>query len=331
MTFHQLFDPDSSTFTYVLADADAREAVIIDPVLEQRSRDLAMLEREGLRLAWILDTHVHADHVTGANALKAATGATTVVGELCSASGYDRALRDGDVFAFGRERLHAIATPGHTPGSTCFLWRDRVFTGDTLLIGGCGRTDFQDGDARALWRSIQGRLMTLPDATRVYPGHDYRGNTSSTVGAERTGNPRLAVSGEAEFIELMANLKLKPPARIDHAVPLNRIAGVVEEQDAPWAAIPASRARQAFAQPGARVADLREPEDREDTPMADAVAVDPEDIEALARLAAECENLYLVCRSGRKSMLAARALSARGVLNAMNVSGGLNAMVEAAA
>src|SRR5689334_572465 len=145
MIFHQLFDTESSTYTYVVGDEVTREAVVIDPVLGHERRDLDVLAQDGLRLAWVLDTHVHADHVTGANALKAATGAITAVGDACNASGYDHALVDGERIAFGEECLTAISTPGHTPGSTSFAWRDRVFTGDTLLIGGCGRTDFQEG------------------------------------------------------------------------------------------------------------------------------------------------------------------------------------------
>lgn len=327
--FLQLFDPDSSTFTYVLSDARTREAVIIDPVLSQRARDLELLRSHGLKLRWVLDTHVHADHVTGANALKAATGARTAVGEACDATGYDRLIVDGDTFGFGDESLRAIATPGHTPGSTCFTWRDRVFTGDTLLIGGCGRTDFQNGDARALYRSLMGKVMTLPAGTLVFPAHDYRGNTSSTIGAERASNPRLAVADEESFVALMGSLNLQKPKGLDEAVPLNRIAGVIEESDTPWPSIAAVRALEAFAPADACIADLRDPRDRELACPAKAVTVNPDDVDTLADMASRCARLYLVCSTGRRSMLAARALAARGITNAIHLSGGLVALEDA--
>src|SRR4051812_15201308 len=183
--FRQLFDPDSSTYTYLLADDATHEAVLIDPVLEQAGRDLALLREHGLQLRWTLETHVHADHVTGAMAIREALQGThavqTAVSRDCNAQGYDRLLDDGDVVLFGHDQIMVIATPGHTSGSVSFLWRDRVFTGDTLLIGGCGRTDFQGGSAAALYRSITQKLFTLDEQTLVYPGHDYKGRHVSSV------------------------------------------------------------------------------------------------------------------------------------------------------
>lgn len=224
--FRQLFDAESSSYTYLLGGDAGSEAVIVDPVREQVARDLAELDRAGLRLAWILETHVHADHVTGARALRERTGARTAVSRHCGASGFDRLLEDGDEIVFGAERLRAIATPGHTAGSTCYLWRERLLTGDTLLIGGCGRTDFQNGDAGALWDSITGRLFTLPEDTLVYPGHDYRGRRVSTVGEEKSTNPRLAGRSRADFIALMAGLDLPEPRRLHEAVPANLKGGL---------------------------------------------------------------------------------------------------------
>jgi sulfur dioxygenase len=329
MIFHQLFDPASSTYTYILADATSLDAVIIDPVLEQRERDLAVLQAGNLKLQWIIDTHVHADHVTGANALKAATGALTAVGEACRAVGYDRDLHHGDTIAFGCERLDALATPGHTPGSMSFVGRDRVFTGDTLLIGGCGRADFQNGDAHALYTSITQKLFALPDATIVYPAHDYNGHTASTIGNERAANPRLAGHSEEDFVALMAALNLPRPKRIDEAVPLNRIGGLVNEHDTPWLSVPVTSVPQALRSDRALLIDLRDAADCEQGKAPGAVRVTHDDYPHMAALAAGCDHLYLICRTGKRSMLAARELAARGVRNAVNIAGGMQAWRDA--
>lgn len=225
MIFRQLFDPLSSTYTYLLGEVTGGNAVIVDPVREQAGRDLGLIRELGLKLAWIVETHVHADHITGALALKEATGAGTSVARNCGATGFDRLFDDEDVLDFGGESLRVIATPGHTPGSSCFLWRDRLLTGDTLLIGGCGRTDFQQGDAGALYDSITKRLFTLPDDTLVYPGHDYRGRRVSSLAEERATNPRLAGVTRARFIEIMDHLDLPVPARMSEAVPANLKGG----------------------------------------------------------------------------------------------------------
>ena len=223
----QLFDVESSTFTYFLVDRATREAMAIDSVDRQVERDLALIKRLDLTLRYALETHAHADHVTGAARLIAATGALEAAPSGCGIAPANVQLQDGDVLLFGvAEQLRALHTPGHTAGSMSYEWRGNVFSGDALLIDGCGRTDFQGGDAGALYDSIHGRLFTLPDITRVYPGHDYRGNTVSTIGWEKRHNARLTGRSRAEFIELMGNLKLPRPKMLDIFVPANRRLGI---------------------------------------------------------------------------------------------------------
>lgn len=223
----QLFDNESSTFTYVLIDKATSEAVLIDTVDIQISRDLALVKRLGLRVRWLLETHAHADHITGAGRLLQSWDAQAAAPSGCGIAPADRQLKDGDVVEFGQgERILAIHTPGHTAGSMSFLWRDHLFTGDTLLIEGCGRTDFQGGSAEALYDSVTQKLFTLPDATLVWPGHDYRGNTVSTIGWEKQHNPRLAHRTREEFVTLMENLNLPKPKLIDVAVPANQWLGL---------------------------------------------------------------------------------------------------------
>ena len=223
----QLFDVESSTFTYFLVDRATREAMAIDSVDRQVERDLALIRRLDLKLRYALETHAHADHITGAARLVAATGALAAAPSGCGIVPANVQLQDGDVLLFGvAEQLHAIHTPGHTAGSMSYLWRGNVFTGDALLIDGCGRTDFQGGDAGALYDSIHGKLFTLPDITRVYPGHDYRGNAASTIGWEKRHNARLANRDRIAFVELMNHLDLPRPKMMDVAVPANKRLGI---------------------------------------------------------------------------------------------------------
>ena len=224
----QLFDVESSTFTYFLVDRATREAMAIDSVDRQVERDLALIKRLDLKLRYALETHAHADHITGAARLVAATGALSAAPSGCGILPANVQMQDGDVLLFGvAERLRALHTPGHTAGSMSFAWRGNVFTGDALLIDGCGRTDFQGGDAGALYDSIHARLFTLPDITRVYPAHDYRGNAVSTIGWEKRRNARLANRSREDFIDLMAHLNLPRPKMMDVAVPANRNLGVI--------------------------------------------------------------------------------------------------------
>lgn len=224
----QLFDRDTCTYTYLLADAG--QAVIIDPVLEQAERDLELIEQLGVQLVAVLETHVHADHITAAATLRERTGCQVVFGRDAGVTGADVVVGDGDHVRFGSRYLIARETPGHTAGCITYVVDDLslAFTGDTLFVRGCGRTDFQEGDARALYRSVHDKIFALPDACFLYPGHDYRGRTVTTVGEERRFNPRLGHGrSEDEFVAIMNALDLAPPARIGVAVPANLSAGVV--------------------------------------------------------------------------------------------------------
>ena len=220
----QLFDADSSTFTYLVADPESGEAALIDPVRSQMARDLTLLRELGLELRYVLETHVHADHVTAAGALRIATEALTVCGQG-GAQCADLQLAHGEMLRLGRLTITVLATPGHTDDSVSFLVEDAVFTGDALLVRGTGRTDFQNGDPGALYDSITRVLFKLPDETRVFPAHDYRGMTATTIGEEKRLNPRLAGKSRDEFIALMRALALPPPKHLAEAVPANRACG----------------------------------------------------------------------------------------------------------
>jgi sulfur dioxygenase len=227
----QLFDTASSTYTYLVFDEATREAIIIDPVDEQLQRYLATLRQYGLTLLWTVETHAHADHITSAGLLAEHTGAKTVAPKDCGIETAAVLLSDGDTLQFGAEVLHALHTPGHTGGSMSYRWRDHVFTGDTLLINGCGRTDFQSGSPQALFHSLTTILFALPDATTVWPGHDYQGRSHTTIGAEKASNARVAGKTLAEFTAIMNNLGLPKPQRIDEAVPANLGSGLRHDAD----------------------------------------------------------------------------------------------------
>ncbi len=222
----QLFDTASSTYTYVLFDPVSRDAVIIDPVDTQLERDLQVLRDKSLKLVWALETHAHADHITSAGQLAELAGAETAAPAGCGISTAAMQLKNGDTLNFGAEHIRALETPGHTSGSMSFVWRDHVFTGDTLLINGCGRTDFQSGSAADLYHSLTEMLFKLPDTTTVWPGHDYQGRTHSTIGQEKTTNVRIAGKTREEFIAIMGALNLPPPKRMDEAVPANLHSGL---------------------------------------------------------------------------------------------------------
>ena len=231
MIFRQLFEPISSTYTYLLGCEQSGQALLIDPVLPMWQRDLALLNELGLKLAYTLDTHIHADHVTAALRLKRETGSQIACSAMDGLPCTDVALREGVPLQMGSVWIDPLFTPGHTDGHLAFLAGERVFTGDALLIDGCGRTDFQNGNAQDLFHSVREKLFTLPDDTLVYPGHDYHERRVSNIAQEKIRNPRLGGDKSlAEFIEIMANLNLAYPKFIDYAVPSNRVCGVCAQE-----------------------------------------------------------------------------------------------------
>lgn len=227
MLFKQLFEPVSSTYTYLLGCEETGQAVLIDPVINSMDRDLRVLQELGLRLSCAIDTHIHADHITAALELKKRTGARIAAPAIDRLACVDLPIEEGRPLQFGSITLDGLHTPGHTDGHFAYRMADRVFTGDALLIDGCGRTDFQNGDAETLYRSVTQKLFTLADETLVYPAHDYLGRHVSSVAQEKTRNPRLG-GGKTmeEFKQIMAGLNLPYPKFIDHAVPGNRQCGV---------------------------------------------------------------------------------------------------------
>ena len=230
MIFRQLFDSVSGTYSYLLASRAGGEALIIDPVLEKVDRYLQLIRELDLRLVKAVDTHLHADHITGLGALRDRTHCVTVMGENTKADVVSMRLAEGDKLTIEGLSMDVLYTPGHTDDSYSFLMRDRVFTGDTLLIRGTGRTDFQNGDARAQYESLFGKLLRLPDETMVFPAHDYKGDTVSTIGEEKRYNPRLQVKSVDDYVALMASLKLPNPKMMDVAVPSNMKIGLAQQE-----------------------------------------------------------------------------------------------------
>ena len=340
LILRQLFDPASSTYTYLLADAAVREAVLIDPVFEQARRDAALVRELGLRLEMTLDTHVHADHVTGAWLLKNLLGSAIGVSGASGAQGADRYLGDGDRIAFGSRQLTVRATPGHTNGCITYVLDDRsaAFTGDCLLIRGTGRTDFQQGDAHAMFRSVRERILTLPDECLLYPAHDYRGLTVTSVAEERRYNPRLGGDiGEEDFIGYMKNLGLPHPKQIAVAVPANLQCGKPEHgkvpEDANWAPLTFTFAGMWEIAPHAlaelnekpQIVDVREP-DEFDGPLGHIEGARLIPLAELNARAGEIDRerpVVLVCRSGARSAQATVLLQRAGFTRAANMTGGM--------
>ena len=231
MKIRQLFDPDSSTYTYLVWDARSREAALIDPVRQQVGRDIRLVRQLELKLRYTLETHIHADHITGAGAIRNILNSIVLVHENSRSKCADVLVKDGDFVPLGTQKVHIMYTPGHTDNDVCYLIDGAVFTGDTLLIQGCGRTDFQSGDAGTLYDSITRHLFTLPGDTRVYPGHDYNGRTHSTIAEEQLNNPRIRKgTSRDEFIAAMSRLELAPPQQIHEALPSNLRCGTPDHR-----------------------------------------------------------------------------------------------------
>lgn len=230
MLFRQLFDKDSSTYTYIIADQQTKVAILVDPVLEQVERDLQILRELGLTLCYTLETHIHADHITGASKLRELTDCLCIVPQCAEISCADRYVTDQDILQIGSVEILAIATPGHTNSHMTYLVNGtNLLTGDALFIRGCGRTDFQNGDAGALYDAVTQKLFVLPDDTLIYPGHDYQGHTVSTIGEEKLWNPRFAGRDRCQFIAFMNDLNLPYPEKMLQAVPANQQCGKVLE------------------------------------------------------------------------------------------------------
>jgi len=335
MIFRQLFDQVSATYTYLLASRPGGEALIIDPVLEKVDRYIQLVKELDLKLVKAIDTHLHADHVTGIGALRDRSYCVTVMGEQSKADVVSMRVADGDKLTIEGLSLDVLYTPGHTDDSYCFRLPDRVFTGDTLLIRGTGRTDFQNGDPRAQYESIFNKLLRLPDETLVFPAHDYKGETVSTIAEERRFNPRLQVKSVEQYVEVMNGLNLPNPKMMDVAVPANMRVGLAQEEIARrgWA-LPAADAVNLVGRPDVALVDLREARERDKhgvipgslhVPYAEVAAnVRPGGmLGELARTTGRRVVFY--CAFGERSAMAVQLAQEAGLATACHIQGGMDA------
>ena len=335
MIFRQLFDQVSATYTYLLASRPGGEALIIDPVLEKVDRYIQLVNELDLKLVKAIDTHLHADHVTGIGALRDRSYCVTVMGEQSKADVVSMRVADGDKLTIEGLSLDVLYTPGHTDDSYCFRLPDRVFTGDTLLIRGTGRTDFQNGDPRAQYESIFNKLLRLPDETLVFPAHDYKGETVSTIAEERRFNPRLQVKSVEQYVEVMNGLNLPNPKMMDVAVPANMRVGLAQEEIARrgWA-LAAAAAVNLVGRPDVALVDLREARERDKhgvipgslhVPYAEVAAnVRPGGmLGELARTTGRRVVFY--CAFGERSAMAVQLAQEAGLATACHIQGGMDA------
>jgi sulfur dioxygenase len=339
MIFRQLFDSISGTYCYLLASRAGGEALIIDPVLEKVERYLQLIRELDLKLVKAIDTHLHADHITGLGALRDRTHCITVMGENTKADVVSMRLAEGDKLTIEGLSLDVLYTPGHTDDSYSFLMRDRVFTGDTLLIRGTGRTDFQNGDARAQYDSLFGKLLRLPDETMVFPAHDYKGDTVSTIGEEKRYNPRLQVKSIDDYVALMANLKLPNPKMMDVAVPSNMKIGLAQQEIAQrgWA-LSALQAIPMVGRPDVAFIDLREARERaKHGSIPGSLHAPYGDLQdnissggILHELARSTDKrIVFYCAFGERSAMAVQAAQDAGLIAALHVEGGIDAWKKA--
>jgi glyoxylase-like metal-dependent hydrolase (beta-lactamase superfamily II)/rhodanese-related sulfurtransferase len=339
MIFRQLFDSVSGTYTYLIASRRGGEALIIDPVIEKVERYLKLIEELDLKLVKAIDTHLHADHVTGLGALRDRTQCVTVMGEQTLADVVSMRVAEGDCVSIEGLSLDVLYTPGHTDDSYSYLMGGRVFTGDTLLIRGTGRTDFQNGNPRDQYNSIFNKLLKLPDETLLYPAHDYKGDTVSTIGEERMFNPRLKVKSVDEYIDLMNNLNLPNPKMMDVAVPANLHVGFHQDEIARkgWA-IAATDAVSLRGRPDIALVDLREKSEREKHGTIPGSLHAPypdlrENISTggvLHELAATTgKRIVFYCAFGERSAMAVQAAQDAGLATACHIAGGIDAWKKA--
>jgi glyoxylase-like metal-dependent hydrolase (beta-lactamase superfamily II)/rhodanese-related sulfurtransferase len=339
MIFRQLFDSVSGTYSYLLASRAGGEALIIDPVLEKVDRYLQLIRELDLRLVKAVDTHLHADHITGLGALRDRTHCITVMGENTKADVVSMRLAEGDKLSIEGVSMDVLYTPGHTDDSYSFVMADRVFTGDTLLIRGTGRTDFQNGDARMQYESLFGKLLRLPDDTMVFPAHDYKGDTVSTIGEEKRYNPRLQVKSADDYVKLMASLNLPNPKMMDVAVPSNMKVGLAQQDIARrgWA-LTSAHAMALVGRPDVAFIDLREPgECQKHGSIPGALHAPYGDLQANIRAGGMLEALARIgdkrivfyCAFGERSAMAVQAAQDAGMSSAAHVEGGIDAWKKA--
>ena len=338
MLFRQLFDAISSTYTYILGCKTCNDAIIIDPVFEQHNRDSALLRELGLTLKYTIDTHIHADHVTGSWLLKESEGAKIALSENYDAMGVDLKLKDGMSLSFGKHSITALSTPGHTAGCLTFVTRERLtaFTGDCLLIRGVGRTDFQSGDVQTLWSSIVDKIFSLPDDCLLYPGHDYMGRTVSSVAEERQFNPRIGgEAGKEDFAGSMNNLGLPHPKQLDIALPANLKSGKPEiaTSNQTWAPINITFSGIPEVEPYwvARnrdkicLLDVRNESEYSDDPgyIRSSMLIPLDKLRTRINTVPTDKPIVAICQSGKRSSVAVKILENAGIDEVANFPGGI--------
>lgn len=332
LVFHQLFEKETSTYTYLLGDSETLEAVLIDPVAEMVERDIKLLEDLGLKLKYVLDTHVHADHITASGLIRKRTGAQVGVSSAYDMSCPDLHLEDGQELVFGKHSIRAIHTPGHTSGCLSYYVGNLLFSGDALLVRGCGRTDFQEGSSETLFQSVRKKIFSLPDDTIVYPAHDYKGFTKTSIALEKRLNPRLKLEIKKEqFVEIMENLRLSYPTKIQEAVPANHQCGLLLKSgvlDTGFLeGIPVVTPENLLSKLGhVRIIDVRGADEFNNElghiPNAELATLGPE-LDKKLNDAAKNNEIVFVCRSGKRSGEATKLAITKGFEKVYNMQGGM--------